>query len=96
MDVFSFLSQHPGGELVTLTVAGEDATAEYHMMHLPCVVEKYGSDVIIGTVRSGNANEAMGAAKSSLLAASVRCGVVANLGAKGDWKMEAYDDGACW
>ena len=35
--VFGFMSQHPGGESKTLTVVGEDDTAEYKMMHCPGV-----------------------------------------------------------
>jgi cytochrome b involved in lipid metabolism len=31
LDVTSFLSEHPGGELAILTFAGKDATEEFNM-----------------------------------------------------------------
>merc|ERR1719469_1095701 len=33
LDVTSFLSEHPGGELAILTFAGKDATEEFNMIH---------------------------------------------------------------
>jgi len=48
LNVTSFLSQHPGGELAILTFAGKDATAEFDMIHPPDVVGKYAPDAIIG------------------------------------------------
>merc|ERR1719210_1491986 len=48
LNVTSFLSQHPGGELAILTFAGKDATAEFDMIHPPDVIEKYAPDAIIG------------------------------------------------
>ncbi|CAK0848797.1 unnamed protein product [Prorocentrum cordatum] len=53
LDVTSFLSQHPGGELAILTFAGKDATAEFDMIHPPDVVGKYAPDAVIGDVGSG-------------------------------------------
>merc|ERR1719330_1207235 len=50
LNVTSFLSQHPGGELAILTFAGKDATAEFDMIHPPDVIEKYAPDAIIGVV----------------------------------------------
>merc|ERR1740116_793505 len=48
LNVTSFLSQHPGGELAILTFAGKDATAEFDMIHPPDVIEKYAPDAVIG------------------------------------------------
>merc|ERR1719384_404169 len=48
LDVTSFLSSHPGGELAILTFAGKDATAEFDMIHPPDVIEKYAPDAVIG------------------------------------------------
>jgi len=48
LNVTSFLSQHPGGELAILTFAGKDATAEFDMIHPPDVVGKYAPDAVIG------------------------------------------------
>merc|ERR1719453_1350539 len=53
LNVTSFLSQHPGGELAILTFAGKDATEEFNMIHPPDVVGKYAPDAIIGEIGSG-------------------------------------------
>jgi len=58
LDVTSFLSQHPGGELAILTFAGKDATAEFDMIHPPDVIEKYAPDAIIGQLGGGGGGEA--------------------------------------
>merc|ERR1712216_1050885 len=50
LDVTSFLSEHPGGELAILTFAGKDATEEFNMIHPPDVVGKYAPDAVIGVV----------------------------------------------
>merc|ERR1712113_728135 len=52
LNVTSFLSQHPGGELAILTFAGKDATAEFDMIHPPDVVGKYAPDAIIGDLKA--------------------------------------------
>ena len=86
------LSLHPGGELAILTYAGEDAVAEFDMIHPPDVVEKYAPDAIFGVVGSGKAKKAKGAAKSSLPVATDQGDAVANLEAWGDWRIKAIDD----
>merc|ERR1719162_646619 len=53
LDVTSFLSQHPGGELAILTFAGKDATEEFNMIHPPDVIGKYAPEAIIGKVGTG-------------------------------------------
>merc|ERR1740115_344306 len=53
LDVTSFLSEHPGGELAILTFAGKDATEEFNMIHPPDVVGKYAPDAIIGVLGGG-------------------------------------------
>ncbi|CAJ1407897.1 unnamed protein product [Effrenium voratum] len=53
LDVTSFLSEHPGGELAILTFAGKDATEEFNMIHPPDVIGKYAPDAVIGVVGSG-------------------------------------------
>ncbi|CAL1128830.1 unnamed protein product [Cladocopium goreaui] len=53
LDVTSFLSEHPGGELAILTFAGKDATEEFNMIHPPDVIGKYAPDSVIGKVGSG-------------------------------------------
>ncbi|CAE8585708.1 unnamed protein product [Polarella glacialis] len=56
LNVTSFLSEHPGGELAILTFAGKDATEEFNMIHPPDVIGKYAPDAIIGVV--GTASKA--------------------------------------
>merc|ERR1712127_48933 len=55
LDVTSFLSEHPGGELAILTFAGKDATEEFNMIHPPDVVGKYAPDAVIGVIGSAGA-----------------------------------------
>merc|ERR1712079_663404 len=57
LNVTSFLSQHPGGELAILTFAGKDATAEFDMIHPPDVIEKYAPDAIIGKLGEGGGDD---------------------------------------
>merc|ERR1711879_650113 len=64
LNVTSFLSQHPGGELAILTFAGKDATEEFNMIHPPDVIPKYAPDAIIGVVGTGPAGGG-GAAKAT-------------------------------
>merc|ERR1719277_2959390 len=53
LDVTSFLSEHPGGELAILTFAGKDASEEFNMIHPPDVIPKYAPDSVIGVVGAG-------------------------------------------
>eukprot|EP00446_Apocalathium_sp_SHHI-4_P036799 CAMPEP_0177317086 /NCGR_PEP_ID=MMETSP0368-20130122/13350_1 /TAXON_ID=447022 ORGANISM="Scrippsiella hangoei-like, Strain SHHI-4" /NCGR_SAMPLE_ID=MMETSP0368 /ASSEMBLY_ACC=CAM_ASM_000363 /LENGTH=531 /DNA_ID=CAMNT_0018776419 /DNA_START=23 /DNA_END=1615 /DNA_ORIENTATION=- len=55
LNVTTFLSEHPGGELAILTFAGKDATEEFNMIHPPDVIGKYAPDAIIGKVGTGAA-----------------------------------------
>ena len=49
-DVSQFLSIHPGGESIILTVGGCDATAYFDELHRPEVLQEVGDDYIIGEV----------------------------------------------
>merc|ERR1719453_2798976 len=53
LNVTSFLSQHPGGELAILTFAGRDASEEFNMIHPPDVIPKYAPDAVIGVLGEG-------------------------------------------
>merc|ERR1719499_2095843 len=53
LDVTSFLSEHPGGELAILTFAGKEASEEFNMIHPPDVIPKYAPDAVIGTIGGG-------------------------------------------
>jgi len=53
LNVTSFLSDHPGGELAILTFAGKDATEEFNMIHPPDVIPKYAPDAVIGRLGTG-------------------------------------------
>merc|ERR1711933_714145 len=86
LDVTSFLSQHPGGELAILTFAGKDATEEFNMIHPPDVIPKYAPDSIIGVVGTGPVGGGGGAAKAT---PAVGGGAAAPLLSKGkakDWQ----------
>lgn len=52
-DVTSFLSEHPGGKKVVLTVAGKDGTAKFESLHdAKAVMAKYGSKLTVVGVLS--------------------------------------------
>ncbi|CAJ1385754.1 unnamed protein product [Effrenium voratum] len=68
LDVTSFLSEHPGGELAILTFAGKDATEEFNMIHPPDVIGKYAPDAVIGKVGSGAPAPAAASAGGGLAA----------------------------
>merc|ERR1719207_150035 len=57
LNVTSFLSQHPGGELAILTFAGKDATEEFNMIHPPDVIPKYAPDAVIGALGEGGGDD---------------------------------------
>jgi hypothetical protein len=65
LDVTSFLSQHPGGELAILTFAGKDATEEFNMIHPPDVIPKYAPDAVIGVLGEGGGGAAAAAAPAA-------------------------------
>jgi len=66
LDVTSFLSEHPGGELAILTFAGKDASEEFNMIHPPDVIPKYAPDAIIGTIGGGGGGGGGGGAVAAL------------------------------
>merc|ERR1712060_746441 len=57
LNVTTWVSQHPGGELAILTFAGKDATEEFNMIHPPDVIGKYAPDAVIGQVGAGGGAE---------------------------------------
>ena len=91
LNVSIFLSQNPDGELVMLTFAGKDATAEFDVIQPPYVVEKYAPGAIIGVVGSGKAKKTEGAGKSAPVATD-KGYANANLEEQGDRRMEDCDD----
>merc|ERR1740120_51891 len=62
LNVTSFLSEHPGGELAILTFAGRDASEEFNMIHPPDVIPKYAPDAVIGVLGQGGGGGGGGAA----------------------------------
>jgi len=98
LDVTSFLSQHPGGELAILTFAGKDATEEFNMIHPPDVIPKYAPDAIIGQVGTGAPAAGGGGAVAAPVATRKDKGdFVANHHAWGEhagknWRIEGMDD----
>merc|ERR1719464_2669787 len=65
LDVTSFLSEHPGGELAILTFAGRDASEEFNMIHPPDVIPKYAPDAVIGVLGQGG-GDAVGGGEVAL------------------------------
>eukprot|EP00405_Crypthecodinium_cohnii_P025458 CAMPEP_0206489994 /NCGR_PEP_ID=MMETSP0324_2-20121206/43702_1 /ASSEMBLY_ACC=CAM_ASM_000836 /TAXON_ID=2866 /ORGANISM="Crypthecodinium cohnii, Strain Seligo" /LENGTH=1124 /DNA_ID=CAMNT_0053970041 /DNA_START=42 /DNA_END=3416 /DNA_ORIENTATION=+ len=57
LNVTSFLSEHPGGELAILTFAGKDASEEFNMIHPPDVIPKYAPDSVIGKLGEGGGGD---------------------------------------
>jgi len=51
-DITDFLSIHPGGSTIMLTVAGEDATEYFDELHKPQILDEYGDKYIIGELIS--------------------------------------------
>lgn len=50
LNVTKFLNEHPGGTKALLMFAGKDATPEFSQLHEPWILEKYGADLLIGSV----------------------------------------------
>merc|ERR1719223_1248665 len=94
LNVTTFLSQHPGGELAILTFAGKDATEEFNMIHPPDVIGKYAPDAIIGNVGTGGAKKEKKAKKGAApVAARKDAGdMMANDHAWGNWRIEGMND----
>ncbi|KAL9139005.1 succinate dehydrogenaase [Amphidinium carterae] len=99
LNVTSFLSEHPGGELAILTFAGKDATEEFDMIHPPDVVGKYAPDAVIGMIGAPGAAAApaAGAVSAAAPARKDKGDKIANHEAWGDdrghnWRVEAFDD----
>merc|ERR1712003_597521 len=99
LNVTSFLSQHPGGELAILTFAGKDATEEFNMIHPPDVIPKYAPDSIIGVVGAGGGGHAAAPVASAVKPVQKDKGdLIANhqawghLDGSSNWRIEGADD----
>lgn len=55
-DVTPFLSEHPGGKKVVVSVAGQDATQKFRLFHQPSVLRKYGPKLKVGKVAAGGSS----------------------------------------
>merc|ERR550525_825400 len=89
LNVTSFLSQHPGGELAILTFAGKDATAEFDMIHPPDVVDKYAPDAVIGVLGGGGSGGA-GAVSEQAAPSAATGGAAQPLLSKSGAKVRDY------
>ena len=49
-DITEFLSEHPGGVSILLTVAGTDATDFFNELHRPDILEEYANNYKIGSI----------------------------------------------
>ena len=47
-NVTEFLSIHPGGSSIVLSVGGEDATEYFYELHKPDILDEVGKQYIIG------------------------------------------------
>ena len=47
-DITDFISDHPGGSSILLTVAGTDATDFFNELHRPDILEEYAEHYKIG------------------------------------------------
>jgi flavocytochrome c len=60
LNVTKFLPEHPGGKVAIMTFAGQDASAEFNMLHDPNVIDKYAADAVIGTLKEATSGLAKG------------------------------------
>ena len=51
-NVTEFLSIHPGGSSIVLSVGGEDATEYFYELHRPDILDEVGTKYIIGELCS--------------------------------------------
>ena len=51
-NVTEFLSIHPGGSSIVVSVGGQDATEYFYELHKPEILEEVGSKYIIGELCS--------------------------------------------
>ena len=49
-NVTEFLDEHPGGKKAILLYAGKDATQEFEMLHRPDIINKYGKEMLVGSL----------------------------------------------
>ncbi|EGX91753.1 L-lactate ferricytochrome c oxidoreductase [Cordyceps militaris CM01] len=65
-DVTSFLSAHPGGSRIILSLAGQDATEDYDPVHPPGTLEEnLAPEAVLGTVSAASLERLHAAAQSS-------------------------------
>ena len=57
-DLSKFIDLHPGGASVLKTVAGQDASKDFHLLHHPRVLEKYRDRLKIGVLAGSAATVA--------------------------------------
>ena len=49
-DITNFLSEHPGGKMILVSIGGKDATDSFEIFHREGLLEKYGNKYKIGKI----------------------------------------------
>ena len=47
------MDEHPGGSASLMVFAGKDATSAFKMIHADSILEDFGGELLIGSVREG-------------------------------------------
>lgn len=50
-DITEFLSLHPGGKMILISIGGKDATESFEMFHRESVLFKHGEKYKIGKLK---------------------------------------------
>jgi L-lactate dehydrogenase (cytochrome) len=55
-DITNFLSEHPGGSSILVTVSGQDATDYFEELHRPEILDEIAGDYLIGELVQTNSS----------------------------------------
>jgi alkylation response protein AidB-like acyl-CoA dehydrogenase len=66
-DLTKFVKFHPGGKNVILRYAGQDVSADFHMLHEPAILKKYHARFAVGEVEENEKKHDKGPSRRSPL-----------------------------